>query len=177
VPGILDLGRYPRGSDDVAGALAARLRSAGFLSEVSDDIMAAKYRKLIANLANGVTAAFRPGPESDELAARARAEGEQVLRSAGITFLTPERDAARRGNALTGRVRADYYSSTWQSVARGRGDVETDYLNGEIVLQARLLGHAAPANELIQRITAEHARRGLPPRSLDAAEALAQLSP
>lgn len=52
--------------------------------------MAWKYRKLIANLANGVIAAFRPGPVADELVRRARAEAEQVLREAGIAVVTAE---------------------------------------------------------------------------------------
>ncbi len=39
-------------------------------------------------------------------------------------------------------------SSTWQSVARG-GTIESDFLNGEIVLLARLHGGSAPLNEAV----------------------------
>lgn len=177
IAGILDLGRYPSGRDDTAEALSGALRTAGFLSEVRPDIMAWKYRKLIANLGNGVTAAFRPGPAADELVGRARAEATRILTSAGIEFVSSERDAERRGDAVTGRLRDDLFGSTWQSVARGHADVETDWFNGEIVLRARLLGEVAPVNELIQRVTAEHAREGRPPRSLDAGDALARLGP
>ena len=46
-------------------------------------------------------------------------------------------------------------SSSWQSVHRRTGDIETDYLNGEIVLLGRLHGTATPANELIQQLARE----------------------
>ncbi len=177
VAGILDLGRYPAGRDELAEQIAAALRAARFDSQVVDDVMAWKYRKLIANLGNGVIAAYRPGPEADTLIARAREEAEHVLAAAGIAFVTAEQDAQRRGDLLQGRVHDDYFSSTWQSVARGHTQVETDWFNGEIVLQARLHGLHAPVNQLIQRVIAEHARVGRPVRSLDAAAALKKLGP
>lgn len=177
VAGILDLGRYPTGHDALAEHVAATLRAAGFQSQVRDDVMAWKHRKLIANLGNGVIAAYRPGPDADELIARARTEAEYVLTVAGIPFVTAEQDAQRRGDLLQGRVHNDYFSSTWQSVARGHTQVETDWFNGEIVLQARSHGLHAPVNELIQRVTADHARVGRPVRSLDAAAALKKLGP
>ena len=167
--GILDLGRFPAGSDEHADELSAALRSAQFRSEVRADIMAWKYRKLIANLANGVIAVYAPGPAPDELIRRAREEAELVLRVAGIPFVTAQQDQDRRADILRGRVSTEHHGSTWQSVARGHTQVETDWFNGEIVLLARLHGTAAPVNELIQRGTAEHARLGRPPRSLDAA--------
>lgn len=175
VAGILDLGAYPGGHDQLADRAAATLRAAGFHSQVRDDVMAWKHRKLIANLGNGVAAVYCPGPDADELVARARAEAEQVLTTARIPFVTAEQDARRRGDLLQGRVHDGYFSSTWQSVARGHNQVETDWFNGEIVLQARLHGQQAPVNELIQRVTAEHARVGRPVRSLNAAAALAEL--
>ncbi|MGU3502096.1 ketopantoate reductase family protein [Mycobacterium sp. C31M] len=177
VAGILDLGRYPTGADDTAEQFSLALQDAGFLSRVRPDIMAWKYRKLIANLGNGVTAAFRPGTAADELVAQARSEGEHVLNAAGIAVVSAQRDAERRGDFLRGRLRGDYFGSTWQSVSRGHTDVETDWFNGEIVLLARQHGLTAPANELIQRITAEHARLGRPPRTADADEVLSALSP
>lgn len=177
VAGILDLGRYPTGHDALAAQVAASLRAARFHSQVRDDVMAWKHRKLIANLGNGVIAAYRPGPDADELIARARTEAEHVLTVAGIAFVTAEQDAQRRGDLLQGKVHDDYFSSTWQSVARGHTQVETDWFNGEIALQARLHGQEAPVNELIQRVTAEHARVGRPVRSLDATAALRKLGP
>lgn len=169
IAGILDLGRFPRGSNATAAAASALLRSAGFASEVRPDIMAWKYRKLIANLANGALATYQPGSDTDELIRRVREEGEQVLAAARIPVVTAEQDLQRRSDLLQGRARRDAFGSTWQSIARGRSDVETDWLNGEIVLTARLHGLSAPVNELIQRVTAEHARGGYAPRSREAA--------
>jgi 2-dehydropantoate 2-reductase len=68
--------------------------------------------------------------------------------------------------------------STWQSVTRGLPAVETDYLNGEIVLLGRLLGVPTPVNELLQSAMADFVRRGavpgsVPPSALTADTAMA----
>lgn len=172
VPGILDLGCYPGGVDETCRAIAADLRTAGFVSEARADIMAWKHRKLILNLGNGIQACFRPGPEADELQERVRAEGEAVLAAAGIEVVSHEDDVARRGDLLQGRARTDLYGSTWQSIRRGHDDVESDWLNGEIVLLGRLHGVPTPANDLMRRATNDLARAGGAPRSLDAAPLL-----
>ena len=65
--------------------------------------------------------------------------------------------------------------STWQSLARGTGDSEIDYLAGEIVLQGRLHGVPTPVNEAVVAATRALAYAGGAPRSLDAAEVLARL--
>ena len=49
--------------------------------------------------------------------------------------------------------------SSWQSLARGLGSIETDYLNGEIVLLGRLHGVPTPANALVQRLADQAARQ------------------
>jgi 2-dehydropantoate 2-reductase len=43
-------------------------------------------------------------------------------------------------------------SSSWQSLARGTGSLETDYLNGEFVLLGRLHGVPTPVNEALCRL-------------------------
>jgi 2-dehydropantoate 2-reductase len=176
VPGILDVGRFPGGVDSTDEAIAADLQDAGFVSEPRADIMAWKYRKLVLNLGNAVQACFAPGPDADELQRRARAEGEAVLAGAGIAVVGAEEDAQRRGDLLQGRTRPDAWGSTWQSLSRQTGEVETDWLNGEIVLLGRLHGVPTPANVLLQQISNRLARRGGAPRTLDAATALAQLA-
>jgi len=50
--------------------------------------------------------------------------------------------------------------STWQSLKRGTGNLETDYLNGEIVLLGRLHGVATPANALCQALAGELLEHG-----------------
>jgi 2-dehydropantoate 2-reductase len=148
VPGLLDVGRWPTGRDATSAALAAALTSAGFSSQDSGDIQKLKAGKLLMNLGNTIELACGPGPHWAGVYAEARREGEAALTAAGIAFANVAEDRARRGNfairAIDGKARNG--GSTWQSVARGAGSIETDYLNGEIVLLARLNGVDAPLN-------------------------------
>ncbi|GAB3771168.1 2-dehydropantoate 2-reductase [Nocardioides ginsengisegetis] len=176
VPGILDLGRFPTGSDEVAEAVAADLQRAGFESVPRPDIMAWKHRKLLMNVGNGVDAACLPDGDAEKLADLARDEGERVLAAAGIPVVTDAEDRARRGDTLRRRTdRPPAGGSTWQSLTRGLGTVETDYLAGEIVLLGRLHGIPTPVNALVQQVTADLARRRGPARSIPAADLLARL--
>jgi 2-dehydropantoate 2-reductase len=59
---------------------------------------------------------------------------------------------------------------------RSAGSVETDFLNGEIVLQGRLLGIATPVNSLLQPLARETVRDGHPPGWLPAQEIVSRLS-
>lgn len=178
-PGILDVGRYPSGTDEVTQAISSTLRTATFLSEPRPDIMAWKYRKLIMNLVNGIDASFRnDGDAFDELVQRARAEGERVLEVAGIDVVSEATDQDRRGDAIVRRDTGENSlgSSTWQSVARGSGSVETDYLSGEIVLLGRMYGVPTPVNALVQNETNRLAREGRSAASSDARAALSGLA-
>ena len=175
-PAILDIGRIPGGTDSVTAAVAADLRAATIESVEHVDIMAMKRRKLLTNLGNGVDASFARGEAADELAARAQAEGEEVLAAAGVSLMTAEEDRERRGSILQRRPGLERRGgSTWQSLTRGTGDSEIDYLGGEIVLQGRLLGVPTPVNEAVVAATRALAYAGDPARSLDAAEVLARL--
>ena len=73
---------------------------------------------------------------------------------------TAEEDAAAAatcsGGAAGGR-QSRPGASSWQSLARGTGSIEADYLNGEIVLLGRLHGVATPVNAALQRL-ANHGR-------------------
>ncbi|NUT26811.1 MAG: ketopantoate reductase family protein, partial [Streptomyces sp.] len=48
--------------------------------------------------------------------------------------------------------------SSWQSLTRGTGTIEADYLNGEIALLGRLHGVPTPLNELLQHLANTFAR-------------------
>lgn len=175
-PAILDVGRFPYGTDEVTASVSADLRAAGIDSLERDDVMARKRRKLVLNLGNGVDASFAPDPAADELAALAQAEGEQVLAATGASLVSAEEDRERRGTVLQRRPGVERGGgSTWQSLQRATGDSEIDYLAGEIVLQGRLLGIPTPVNEAVVAATRHLARTGGQPRSLDAAEVLASL--
>ncbi|GAB3023860.1 2-dehydropantoate 2-reductase [Nocardioides flavus (ex Wang et al. 2016)] len=175
-PAILDVGRFPGGTDATTAAVAADLRAAGIDSLERTDIMAMKRRKLVMNLGNGVDASFAPGTAADELVRLAQEEGERVLAAAGVTLVSAEEDRERRGSVL--RRRPDLErggGSTWQSLARATGDSEIDYLAGEIVLQGRLLGVPTPVNESVVAATRALAYAAGPPRSLDADAVLRSL--
>lgn len=152
--GILDVGRYPAGIDDTASAIAAAMAAAGFESAPQADIMRWKYGKLLLNLVNACEVAVGPGFGYDAAFQAARAEGEEVLRAAGIPFSTRQEDAARRGDLLKVRTIGGQDrggASTWQSIERGLGSVETDYLTGEVVLLGRLHGVPTPINSFLLR--------------------------
>ncbi len=175
-PAILDIGRVPGGTDATTAAVSADLHAARIESVERDDIMAWKRRKLVMNLGNGVDASFARGDAADELAELAQAEGEHVLAAAGLGVVTADEDRERRGSILQRRADLERAGgSTWQSLARGTGDSEIDYLAGEIVLQGRLHGVPTPVNEAVVAATRALAYAGASPRSLDAAEVLARL--
>lgn len=153
IEGVFDVGRYPSGSDGNADALAAALSSGPFESVVRPDIMRWKYRKLILNLGNAAQALFVWDDDAKALAAAARQEGERALAAAGIDVASQAEDRERRGDRLSiapvaGVIRSG--GSTWQSLARGTGSAEADYLNGEIVRLGRLHGVPTPVNEMLQ---------------------------
>jgi 2-dehydropantoate 2-reductase len=166
--GILDLGRFPDGTDDIDEALAGALRASRFESLVRPDIMRWKYRKLVNNLGNAVQALCGRGLDSAE--ARAvlgllTAEAEAVFAAAGIDPVSDLEDDLRRADHLQLRSIGDQAragGSTWQSLTRGSG-VETDYLNGEIALLGRLHGVPTPANARIQALMTRAAMSGSGP--------------
>ncbi len=176
-PGLLDVGCYPTGRDGRAEDVAAGLRAAGFESVVRPDIMAWKHRKLMLNLGNAAGATCAPGPDRDQLVDRAVTEGEAVLAAAGIPVVSKADDDERRGDLLdTSRMRGRGGGSTWQSLRRGTGDVEVDYLNGEVSLLGRLHDVPTPVNDLLRDTAWRLAAARSEPGSLSAADLLEELS-
>jgi 2-dehydropantoate 2-reductase len=171
--GILDIGRYPRGVDDTATAIAAAFAASTFSSVARPDVMRFKWAKLLLNLSNALDAACGPAAWGSPLFGLAMAEGREVLAAAGIDVASEEEDAARRGDHITLRPIAGERrggGSTWQSLTRGAGSVEVDFLNGEVVLLGRLHGVTTPVNELLQATANELARSGAAPGSIDVTE-------
>jgi 2-dehydropantoate 2-reductase len=179
VTGLLDVGRYPNGVDGTARTIAAALEASTFRSEPRDDIMRWKYQKLLMNLGNAAEAACGPAARGSDVARLALREALACFEAAGIEFVSREEDRERRGDLLQmhdvgGRRRGG--GSSWQSLARGTGTIETDYLNGEIVLLGRLHGVATPVNLGLQRMARELATTGAPPGSMTAHELLTFVS-
>ncbi len=178
ISGILDVGRYPSGIDDTCVALSDALNASTFVSQPRPDVMRWKYRKLLMNLANSVEALCGRVPEAAPISKRARAEGSACLEAAGIDVASSEEDRERRGNLLTpgpinGRERGG--GSSWQSLARRTGAIESDFLNGEIVLLGRNHAVPTPVNERLQHLANEAAAARRQPGSVTPEEVLAGL--
>lgn len=177
--GILDVGRYPVGVDAVAVAIAEAFRASSFSAEARVDIMRWKYTKLLNNLGNAVEAICGPAARQGEIGRLAQEEGAACLVAAGIDRVGDEEDAARRGSLVTPRPIAGRRrpgGSSWQSLSRGAGSVETDYLNGEIVLLGRAHGVPTPVNSLLQLLANRMAANRSAPGSVSPQEFLAQLA-
>ncbi len=174
--GILDVGRYPRGSDATAARVADALSSSGFRSRTDDAIMRFKYAKLRINTRNALDAACGRDAMQSPLGQRAAREALAVFQAAGIDVASRDEEAARRDGFSTPPVDGEARggSSSWQSLARGAGSIEADYLNGEVVMLGRLHGVATPVNETLRRVVNRMAREGRDPGSmaLDEVDAL-----
>jgi 2-dehydropantoate 2-reductase len=172
--GKIDVGRYPQGVDAVVTAVTGALAASQIESLPNPDIMSAKYAKLIDNLANAAQALCGVGAEGlDDLIEVVREEGRAVLDAAGINHrpANPENQPQRFIWQGIGEIpgRPPTGGSTWQSLTRGRS-LETDYLTGEIVFQARLNQQRAPLNELLVALINETVREGLGPGWISPAE-------
>ncbi|MFF3492555.1 ketopantoate reductase family protein [Streptomyces sp. NPDC002795] len=163
--GMLHLGRYPSGSDETARAISADLEKGLLEAPVVDDVMRWKYAKLLSNLANSIEAVsgVLTSEEGVGLFRRARAEGEAVLDAAGVAYASQDEEKAIRADKITfepfdSSPRGG--GSSWQSLQRGAGSIEADYLNGEIALLGRLHGVPTPVNDVLQELANEAARAG-----------------
>jgi 2-dehydropantoate 2-reductase len=165
VPGVIDLGSARGGADDAAQGTATDLRAAGFSSVVHEDIWPWKRRKLLSNLGNVASALVEDVAYARELATLARAEGEACFLAAGMEVTSSEdfsqRIAEFRAQPIDGRLHGQ--SSSWQSLERQAGSIETDFLNGETALLGRLHGVPTPVNALLQRLANEQARTKVSP--------------
>lgn len=188
--GILDTGRYPGGVDDACVAIAAALERAGFSARPDPAVMRLKYAKLLTNLGNALQAMVTPAedaaaeqdghlePAAIEVLRLLKQEALACFRAAGIDC--GDRDTLQERQAgvyrmaeVPGHPRVG--GSSWQSLVRGTGSLETDYLNGEIVLLGRLHGVPTPANAACQALIREMLRGRLPAGTFDGAQVLARV--
>lgn len=176
--GLFEVGRYPDGTGERADEFAGELNVAGFSCEVRTSVMKWKRGKLLSNLANGAEAISGRDARTSELMARAKAEARAVYAAANLSCTTDAEDAARRAEIksepIEGKTRSG--GSTWQSLARGLGSLETDYLNGEIAMLGRIHGVATPVNEALQVLAAEAARTRAQPGALPIADLIARVN-
>lgn len=154
--GNLDTCVYPSGVDATAEQFCRDTNDAGFESVADPLALEQKYAKLLFNLNNIAQALFTPKDDPAELVRLLREEGAAAMRAAGIRWTPPER--ARQANFVYGEIPGlkREGGSTWQSVVTGRS-LETDYLNGEIVLLGHLHGVPTPANATMLDVAAQTA--------------------
>lgn len=150
VGGILDTGRYPGGIDERVEVVTSALTRAGFSAKPDPVVMRQKYAKLLMNLGNVVQAGINGNENVDEISRGMRNEALSCYAAAGIDCATRDEVRARRESGyhmvdIPGYPRGG--GSSWQSIERGTGDIETEYLNGEISLLGRLYGVPTPYND------------------------------
>ena len=181
--GLLHIGRYPAGTDAIATRIGGDLADSRFLAPVTAEAMRWKHGKLLSNLSNAIEAVCGFGAaEADPSAVlrrRATAEGAAVLDAAGIAHASEEESAQVRGDRVrilpvNGSPRAG--GSSWQSLTRGTGSIEADFLNGEIVLLGRERGMPTPVNEVLQRLANQAARERRAPGRMTPGEVMALIA-
>ena len=180
--GIFDIGCFPRGLDKRAEAIAEVLRSANFGAFLLEDVMQSKHGKLLSNLGNVLEAALGPGSDRKDFMDRAIAEAKAVYRTAGIDWMEvgpnskdPRREGMMELRDIPGITRVG--GSSTQSVQRGAPSIETDYLNGEIVLLGRLHGVPTPVNAGLVALGQRLIKEKLEPGAVSRAELEALLAP
>ena len=182
--GMFHIGRVPTtAADEVDARFLDQVRSdwtAALLRTVlPPDVMAWKYRKLLSNAGNAVQAMLGGQRGTGEVVGAAQAEGRAVLDAAGIGYTSDEEEAAARAKSFTvlpvPGLPEFIGGSTWQSLSRGTGNVETDYLNGEFVRIAREHGLDAPINARLASLVRRAARTGQQPGELSVGELARQL--
>ena len=178
-PGYFYLGGYPHGCDSVDDAVAKALTAAGLPAFVVPDVMKVKYGKLLLNLSNIVEAACGGQGDTTLITDILRKEAETVFTASGIQWQgvgdsDPNRGKLMKIASIAGFNRAG--SSSTQSLARSTGSIETDYLNGEVVLLGRLHGVPTPANVWFCELAARMVREKLQPGSIPLDEVKRALS-
>ncbi len=173
VGGILDAGRYPSGVDELITQVTADLTQSGFSAHPESDIMRWKYTKLLSNIRNALQAVCGVDARSTEFGRAVRAETRACYEAAGIAFAPEEEFQTRVRTQLKlaeieGQVRQG--GSSWQSLKRGLATIETDFLNGEIVLLGQLHGVPTPYNRVLQRVANHMAALGKAPGSYSVEE-------
>lgn len=172
VVGQFHIARWPasisaRADAELLTRLAETWNSVGIRVRLPDDVAPWKYNKLLSNLGNAVGALSADAAAAGDILAAVRREGEDVLRCAGIEFVPFEISTEARKDGPTVRPVPGWYggqsNSTWQSLSRETGNVETDFLNGEIVRLAHRHGIAAPLNAALASATRAATRKGLGP--------------
>ena len=182
--GVVWLGAYPgpAGPAGHAGLLeriAAAFRAAAFETQVVPDISRWKAAKLLGSTTFVLDALYEAGELRDRAAALLREEAREILTAAGQSIADVPAESTLDLSRFTLQPvdGVERGSSSWQSLTRS-GSLETDFLTGEVVLAARLIGRTAPASAAVLDRVHRAQLDGTPARSLgtgDLLELLPQL--
>lgn len=155
---------------DLLAAVAADWARVDVDVPTPPDVMPWKYRKLLGNLGNAVQALLGDrADEGDDVVERVREEAREVYGAAGVVVNDPADEQSSRERFQVRPVPGEpdaMGGSTWQSLSRGTGNAETDYLNGEIVAIAHRHGRSAPLNAALATLMREAVRAGARPGDL-----------
>jgi 2-dehydropantoate 2-reductase len=180
--GVFHIGRVPAApTDEVLERARQDWSAARMRVALPADVLPWKYRKLLSNIANAFQALLGRSEGMGPLVEAAQAEGRAVLDAAGIAYTSDEDEAAARADSFEVRpvpgVDEVLGGSTWQSLTRGTRNVETDYLNGELVRIARRHGREAPINATMAALVRQAAARGDRPGDLTLEQLARRLEP
>ncbi|MBV1904812.1 MAG: hypothetical protein KUG75_01950 [Pseudomonadales bacterium] len=170
--GVLDAGRFPSGIDPVIETVTQDLRNAGFLADADPRAMRFKYAKLLRNLGNSLQAVGSVGGEGKAIMKSLRDEALACYQAANIECASNDETRDRNSQVMMGNVEGVPRGggSSWQSLERGTGDIEADYLNGEICYLGRLHNIPTPANEALRVLANNAVRDNAKPGSLSSEE-------
>ncbi len=193
----LSIGNYPFGCDECGLRIAERLEQAGFRTTVHESIMAVKWSKLILNLNNATFAIIDKHlqlglvtPAISAFMADVMSEGLHTLDVAGISLedsnnpydlkkhLVRLRSVVEDQEKIYDEMNSPFelrtYPSTWMDLKQKRGETETGYFNGEIILLGEKYRVPTPYNSTIFKIVETMAAEGSQP-GLYSIEELAHL--
>lgn len=181
--GVFHIGRYglspdPNADARLLAAIGEEWAAADFQVFRPDDVMRWKYRKLLANLGNVLQALLGDTTGADDVRRATENECREVFARAGVSFADDDESHAAWSALATKPVPgepAQLGGSSWQSLVRGTGTIETSYLNGEIALIARGIGEPAPVNAKLTALARRAARLGLRPGSITVEDLRAHL--
>jgi 2-dehydropantoate 2-reductase len=154
--GYIDVGCYPRGSDDLVRKVVEDLKKAGFVAKTDDRVMRSKTGKCLGILRNAMAAIACNEEQENEYLHLVRTEATKVWTACGLEWESRE--------AFNKRIRSegqwetwvapelagkDWGGSGWQTLARKAGSSETPHLNGDVVRLGRDVGVPTPANEAL----------------------------
>ena len=184
VVGQFHIARWPasistQADADLLARLAETWTAAGIHVRTPDDVVPWKYNKLLSNLGNAVGALTAESADASEVVAALREEGANVLRHAGIDYVSFEiSTAARAEDGPTIRPipgwNAGPSNSTWQSLSRNTGNVETDFSQRRDRSARPQTRHHCATQRRVSAGSAGAVRNGLGPSHYSAAE-LAEL--